>query len=477
MAFTFNSAAKTALQVTALGDLEALNLTPATQSSLAKLQEQQARAVFIAGAGCVGLATALALLKQGYTVVLHDPQALTPWSAEQRDVKIFAVNHVNASYLDSLGAWDYIKALRVNAYDTLSLYAEQQPETFFTAQEVDIQELGYMVENAALVQGLLQACQAYENFIFLSQIQVTNAQRLNLAGEFNVSEQYKPLASQHAWHITFNTGLSLVTNLVLAADGANSYWRQQANIGVDTHSYPTKCLLIQVETDAAVTSKYAHHTWQYIDEHGPKAWLPESENTGVLCWYDQIETIDALQQMPLARLTTQVLQKFPSDRVGTELKVLQAVSFPLARKRAKHYWQNNVLLLGDAAHTVSPLAGQGLNLGLQDVQCLDLLFANRDFKSLEALALAYARERFTDNTAMQEFLSFLHHTYVSQLGIFKMIKPNLYRILSITPLKHEALNYANGDRSVHRSVFTILNKLSNFLANSRTKSGKDEAGL
>lgn len=464
MTFDFTQANYTAaaLGVTPLLQVTKLGTTNnSTQHGQLKALTEVQKAVFVAGAGTVGLTTALALLKQGFTVVLHDPTQLPELSSQERDLKLFAVNYTNVQFFKDLGAWKAISALRANPYNTLSLYADGQPETVFTATEVNLDYLGYMIENTALVQGLLQTCQSYPNFIFLQHTQVISAQKINLQEEtFSVANNYKIASKDIAWQLTFSNGLELITSVVLAADGANSFWRTQAKIGVDTHSYPTKCMLIQVETNPETTEKFAHHTWQFVDTNGPKAWLPESANAGVLCWYDQIRTIDSLQKLTPEQLKQRILDTFPLDRIGTDFTIIKAASFPLARRRAQHYWQANVLLLGDAAHTVSPLAGQGLNLGLLDAQCLSRVFADNTFTTIESRAMAYARERYLDNTIMQEFLSFLHHSYISKSPFAQDIRNMIYRVCAITPLKHYALNYANGDRKLLRGVTDIINSLS-----------------
>ncbi|RIY31740.1 hypothetical protein CKF54_06185 [Psittacicella hinzii] len=436
---------KTYLKVLQLGNLE---------TTLGRVTFPEEKSLFIAGAGCVGLAQALALLKQGFTVFLHDPNPLKAWDASKLDLKVFAVNHVNASFLEQIGGWQEIAAQHVNPYDQLTLHVgEQEQTTLFTASEVNLNQLGYMVENAALVNGLLQACQAYgDKFVFLEQVAVEKAVK-RLSSTFSIAESYAPQAKDISWEIAFSNGLVLQTNLVIAADGANSFWRKQANIAVDIHSYPTKCMLIEIEGQGL--EEFTHLTWQQVDANGPKAWLPVKANHGVLCWYDEIATIDSLGKLSPEQLKTKIKDNFPADKLGSDFTVKQFGSFPLARQRAKHYWQNNVLLVGDAAHTVSPLAGQGLNLGLQDVQCLVRLFADHTFTQLDALGKAYAYERYIDNTLMQEFLSALHHTYISRSPIAKVLRENMYRVSGITAVKHYALNYANGERGLLRGIAEI----------------------
>lgn len=425
---------------------------------------------------------------------------------------MYAVNNKNVEFLNNLGAWSGIANKHVQVYKSLSLYSDTLEQIEFKASDINLDNLGYMVENAALVEGILEQCKIYDNFVLLladQGYQITSA-KLEYPGTYYVSEQrfeVNPnleqwgvagravaggLAALHQhqlkldfsqgqsqqrhfpvhWVINFANGQTLKTSVVLAADGANSFWRQQAKIPLDIHNYPTKCMLVEVEGDAEVMFKYQEHTWQKIEQGGPKAWLPMSDSHGVLCWYDYPQVIDNFLNLSPEQQAQELLKNFPADRVGQQLKVLKAGAFALSRNRALRYWQNNVLLFGDAAHTVSPLAGQGLNIGLQDVQLFNELL-DAGYTDFDKLAYAYAHERFLDNSLMQDFLTLMHHSYISTNVLAKTFINNLGKIDNLPSLEKLALAYACGDRKLLRSYFNLkaqgIKFAEDFLADLRVK--------
>lgn len=458
----------------------------------------------VAGAGVVGASLALSMLKAGYKVYLLDLKAPQPWSADSLDLKVYAVNHKNVEFLRHLGAWDHIASRRVQKYNQLSLYADELPETFFASADIGLDYLGYMVENSALIAGIFQACEAYgDQFKLLlgtDGYQVQSAS-LETNGLYLVSErryeidptkeswgvagrsvdagltalhqhQIKLEASQGLtqaeflpahWNIKFTNGEQMQTSVILAADGANSFWRNQAKIPLDIHNYPTKCMLVEVTGDAQFLGKFQEHTWQKIDPAGPKAYLPMGANHGVLCWYDYPQVIDAFLRLSPEQQASKLLANFPGERVGTQLQVGKAGAFPLSRNRALRYWQGNVLLFGDAAHTVSPLAGQGLNIGLQDVQLFAELMG-QNYEDFDRVGYAYAHERFVDNSLMQDFLTVLHHSYISKNPLAKLLTTNLNKIDQLPTVKKLALAYACGDRKLLRSYFNLKMELVNGVA-------------
>lgn len=450
------------------------HISPEKLQSLAGLNQRQT--ALIVGAGCVGLATALALLKQGLSVVMYDQVCPAPYQADKLDLKVFAVNHHNVAYLETLGGWQEIAALRANPYQVLTQrIGAAGAETVFSADEIQLPQLGYMVENSALVNGLLKACQAYSNFYFLAgtkeaPLNVEQA-KLVLSEPVSVANATKVNQVPKHWEIRLSNGLELTTSAVIACDGANSFWRRQAKIPVSIDQYPTKCCLFSVKTNPVHTAAYTHTTWQQVDPAGPKAWLPMAADEGVLCWYDYPEVIDAIVKNGPAALKQRMLKDYPLDKLGDDFEVGAIGAFPLQRVRALTYYQNNVVLLGDAAHTVSPLAGQGLNIGLQDVQTFSQKLSST-FTSLDLAFTAYYRERYGDNTLMQEGLSFLHRSYISKSPLAQAITNNLGKFMQVDALKQASLQYAVGNRDFLKGISLARDAVASFWANATAKKAK-----
>lgn len=468
-------------------------VTSDLQAALTTWHQDLRQGVFIAGSGIVGLSLALSHLREGFKVLVHTPfKVFMPEldatgnlsNPDYRfDLQYYAVNYYNYTFLQQLGATRLATQRGVNFYDQLTLTAAgQEPITFHTsdlqaastritnlAPAQGLPALGAFVENRTMIADLLHACQQYgTQFLLLEECKITNSKSITTApSELSVEEYLQLPAHNRGWRAEFDNGLILSLPYVLACDGSNSYWREQAHIPRYLNPYPTKCMMIELETDAQVTAQYQHHTWQYLDPHGPKAWLPHTANHGVLCWYDQIATIDQLQALTHEQLQQRILAH-PElvKRLGNNINVKQHGNFKLVLTRALEYAQQNVLVFGDAAHTVTPIAGQGLNIGLQDVQCYHRLLKAQGGRLasnaliFEKVWTGYTRERQFDNTLMQEFLNKLHYSYIGTHVQDKLFKQALFFGGKNSQFKAIALAYATGDRKLLHTALKVKDTLT-----------------
>ncbi|MGM8892253.1 FAD-dependent monooxygenase, partial [Psychrobacter sp. 1Y1] len=165
--------------------------------------------------------------------------------------------------------------------------------------------------------------------------------------------------------LKLDNGDSLTTRLLIGADGANSMVRQWANIGITGWDYAQSAMLINIETAA----KQQDVTWQQFTPSGPRSLLPLPGNNASLVWYDDANKIAQLSQLNNLALKAQIVQYFPA-RLDRDFNVVNKASFKLTRRHAQVYYRDNLVILGDAAHTINPLAGQGVNLGFKDVDAL-----------------------------------------------------------------------------------------------------------
>jgi 2-octaprenyl-3-methyl-6-methoxy-1,4-benzoquinol hydroxylase len=246
-----------------------------------------------------------------------------------------------------------------------------------------------------------------------------------------------------SWSLQLTTGEVLKTQLVVAADGANSLVRQLAGIGVDGWQYRQNCMLINVET----ASTDQDTTWQQFYPSGPRAFLPLSGHNASLVWYDSPQRIRYLQTLNMKQLTDEVSKAFPS-RLGP-VKALSSGSFPLVRRHAQSYVLPGLILVGDAAHTINPLAGQGVNLGYRDVEALlDVVNKAREREEKwfeERVLLRYQRQRRLDNLLMQSGMDLFYTAFSNDLAPVKILR-NLALMTAqrAGALKTKALKYALG---------------------------------
>ncbi|OOH88884.1 2-octaprenyl-3-methyl-6-methoxy-1,4-benzoquinol hydroxylase [Pasteurellaceae bacterium 15-036681] len=383
--------------------------------------------VIVIGGGMVGAATALGLAKQGLQVALIEKNPLPTFVENSPyDVRISAISVASVELLDKLGAWQAIEQMRVCPYDGLETWEIDGFNTAFHANELGLDKLGYMVENNLIQIGLWDALKAYPN--------CTQAVGFN---QISANQQ------DGVWTVTLDQDRQFSAPLLLACDGANSVVRSWAGIGLTSWQYRQHCLLAVVKTELLQQSA----TWQQFFPTGPRAFLPLEDHNGCVVWYDSPQRIAQLQQMSEAKLTDEVNAHFPS-RLG-KVEVVSHASFPLTRQHAQHYYKNGIVLVGDSAHTINPLAGQGVNLGFKDVKALLEVFEKALSKGEnladEAVLKRYELKRKPDNLLMQTGMDVFYKTFKSELLPVKVAR-NLALVVAerVSPLKKKALKYAIG---------------------------------
>jgi len=382
--------------------------------------------VAIVGGGMVGAALASGLAQHGFQVAVLEQETPAEFVAgSDPDVRISAIGAASAALLKQLDVWPAVLAMRTVPYRKLETWEWQTAAVNFDAESLGLPELGFMVENSVLQQALWQRLQQ-------QPVQLLCPARL------------RDLQSENGgWQLTLDNGEQLHARLVVGADGANSQVRQLAGIGIHGWNYAQSCMLISVrcEHDAGDT------TWQQFTPDGPRAFLPLFDRWASLVWYDSPARIRQLQAMSMPQLQKEIQAHFP-PRVGRVTPVA-AGSFPLVRRHATRYVLPGLALVGDAAHTINPLAGQGVNLGYRDVDALiEVLSESRlraeDWASAAVLQ-RYQRKRLKDNLLMQSGMDLFYFAFSNQSAPLKVLR-NLGLIVAQHSgvLKRQALRYALG---------------------------------
>ncbi|WP_434659773.1 3-demethoxyubiquinol 3-hydroxylase [Klebsiella sp. MISC125] len=383
--------------------------------------------VVIVGGGMVGGALALGLAQRGFTVTVIEKNAPPTFDATSvPDVRISAISASSVGLLKSLGVWDSVRAMRAHAYRQLETWEWESAHVAFNATELELPELGYMVENNVLQLALWQALEAH------AQVSLHVGASLK---EMRHAETHVSL--------TLTDDNQYDARLVIGADGANSQVRQLAGIGVQAWQYQQSCMLISVQC----VDDPGDSTWQQFTPTGPRAFLPLFDHWASLVWYDTPARIRQLQGMNMAQLQQEIAHHFPS-RLG-EVTPLSAGAFPLTRRHALQYVKPGLALVGDAAHTIHPLAGQGVNLGYRDVDALlDILSRAREhgeeWASLPVLKRYQARRR-ADNLIMQTGMDLFYAGFSNDLAPIRMLRNiGLMAAGRAGVLKRQALKYALG---------------------------------
>ncbi|MBL0669387.1 FAD-dependent monooxygenase [Aeromonas hydrophila] len=380
--------------------------------------------IAIVGAGMVGAATACLLAAQGLSVRVIETRLPEQYAPEQPlDLRVSAISQASVALLEQAGAWPHLQQMRLCPYRRLETWELDGFATRFNAADLGLPQLGYIIENRLVQLALLRRMEDFPNIQTHTPAAVTSLRQ-----------------SADEAVLTLDDGSELAARWVLACDGAESHTRKLAGIGVSRFEYRQHCMLINIDTDF----EQEDITWQQFTPSGPRAFLPLPGRHGSLVWYDSPARIRALAAMSNEGLAAEVRRHFPSRLGG--FAVTAKGSFPLVRRHANDYHAGRVVLLGDAAHTINPLAGQGVNLGFKDVACWsDLLQgAGADWHQL-ALAGRYERRRRPDNLLMQSGMDLFYGVFSNEIGPLKLAR-NLALNLAdkAGPLKEMALRYALG---------------------------------
>jgi len=385
----------------------------------------------VIGGGMIGAASAVALANLGLKVAIVELSPCQGFSAESSfDLRVSAISVATQQLLEQLDVWHSLSQKRMCPYSRLGVWETELSYTEFDAQNIDQPILGHIVENKLIQLALWEAISSNNNITtFCPDTLVSFTQN---SEQVNVELESETITAK----------------LLVAADGANSKVRSLANIGVTGWDYNQSAMLINVETILA----QQNITWQQFYETGPVAMLPlsgESELGGYasLVWYHQKSEIKRLSSLSNHQLEEEVMQHFPK-RLG-KIKVIDKGAFPLTRKHANTYQKNRVLLLGDSAHTINPMAGQGVNIGFKDVKALQHIIAkaigNGESWSDINVLTRYEKQRRTDNLMMMTTMDMLYSSFSHPSTIAKVVR-NVGLLLAnhSGAIKNKALAYACG---------------------------------
>ena len=353
--------------------------------------------VIVVGGGLVGAATALALARNGLKVALVEasPTPSLPQD-ESWDSRIYAISPGNMRFLDSLGAWKTQDLGRIAPIEAMRIWGDEHAELEFSAYEASVPALGYIVESRQLQNALwAQMRQISEIALFCP------AHCVSLAWETSCAR------------LMLSDGMRLSAQLIVGADGGNSWARTQAGVGVNTRDYGQ----LGVVANFATGMPPHNIARQWFRKDGILAWLPLPENRMSMVWSTDPAHARELLAMSSAELCATVAEAGGS-LLGPLSLITPAAAFPLRLQNAEAMVKPRLALVGDAAHLVHPLAGQGVNLGFHDVIGLEEILNNRNAQADVgdyALLRRYERSRKMDIAAMQITTTGLHALFGSDL--------------------------------------------------------------
>jgi len=353
--------------------------------------------VIIVGGGMVGASLAVALGQQADLTIALIEAYQTPvlQQDDPTDLRVSALTRASEEWLKSLAIWQHLIPARLSAFTDMKVWETANSQLHFDSAEIAAPYLGHIVENRHLQQASLMAC--------------------SIANNIDVICPEKPL-SRDDNTLTLDNGRLLTAKLIIAADGAQSPLREWANIKVHGWDYQQTAIVCTATTE----KPHQQTAWQHFLSEGPLAFLPLAQkNQCSIVWSNSSEEAELLTQLDDEdfKLT---LAKALDHKLGEITAISQRASFPLKLRHADHYIETGFALVGDAAHTIHPLAGQGVNIGLLDAKALaDIVLEahnrGRDIGSLHTLK-KYQRRRKADNIAMQLTMDIFKRSFGSDLA-------------------------------------------------------------
>jgi 2-octaprenyl-3-methyl-6-methoxy-1,4-benzoquinol hydroxylase len=336
--------------------------------------------VVVIGAGVVGSAAALAAARDGLRVALVEAHAPAPWREDQPDLRVYAIAPDSSALMQDLGVWPAVARARAFAYRRMRVWdAAGGDELVFDADALARGQLGHIVEHGLLVDRLWDAC--------------GREPRIQRHCPDKLAGLEQDEASVTA---VLEDGRRLRARLLLGADGAVSKVRALAGLDTEAHDYGQRGLVAYVGTE----KPHEATAWQRFLPSGPLAFLPCADGRSSIVWTLPIAEAERRLALDDDAFCRELTRAFDA-RLGAVVSVSPRAAFPLRRQLATSYVSGRVALVGDAAHAVHPLAGQGVNLGLRDVAALRSLWLaaverGTDLASPHRLA-RWARARRSEN--------------------------------------------------------------------------------
>ena len=364
--------------------------------------------IVIVGGGMAGLAAACLMATSGKKIIVLEktlPSGPDTWG-ENFDPRVSAITRASENILRQCGAWEFIQMQRISPYTDMDVWdSDGTGNIQFHASDVDVEYLGQIIENRIAQYGLYLACQKHKN-IEIKAVGLRAIKPISKMSGDAIDNASNDIRGESLWLIDLENDEQLVAALVVGADGANSSVRTLTGIATREWDYGHTAIVTTVETE----KPHDGIARQPFLTSGPLGFLPLRANQqdaqsclSSIVWSAKEDYAKTLMAMDEAEFN-QALTRAMEGRLGNVIKSDTRFSFPLRQRHAVDYVLPGLALVADAAHTLHPLAGQGINMGFLDVAVLaEEVCSNvaKDLHPAETMGLRrYQRRRKGHNLLM-----------------------------------------------------------------------------
>lgn len=354
--------------------------------------------VAVVGAGIVGATVACALASAGMRVLLLDAGPSPRWTPGQAYApRVCAITQASAALLERVGAWQGVMARRVSSFRRIRAWEAGGGAVHFDAAQIGEPALGHIIENDVICTTLLERAGELAGLTYRSETAVEAVE-----------------AREDGVTLRLGNGETVQARLVVGADGAESVIRSQARIRLRGWDYAHTAIVADVRT----TQPHGETAWQCFRDSGPLAFLPLADGSCSIVWSTSPERAERLLVLSEESFCAALTEELEAA-LGEVLETGKRYAFALRMRHAERYIAPRVALVGDAAHTIHPLAGQGVNLGLADAAALVALLLQsaarrRDVGGWDTLR-RYERDRKGEILAMIAIMEGFKRLFGSRL--------------------------------------------------------------
>jgi len=379
--------------------------------------------IAIIGSGLIGGALAIALSKLNFNIVLIDPNYAKPIITDDYDSRVSAVVSSSVNFLKDINIWEGIK--RKRPYQSTRVWDQNSNgKLHFTSDKND---LGFIIENNQIIHSLHEAIECCSNIKFIN------------------SEVKSIVDEKTHYQINLDSSTSISANLLIGADGFNSSIRKFANIESKKRNYHQHAFVFNIQTQ----EKLDNSIWQRFNSDSISAVLPLDDHIASIVWSVKNELKNELDVMD-QELFLKSFSRSLEHSFG-KLKIVSNInSFPLYEMKANEYVKPNLVLIGDAAHRIHPLAGQGANIGFMDIMELTNVLEDSNFTDLGNIRSLkkYERRRKFENEMMSNAMTGLDGIFKNNSEFVRTLRGlGMNLIDSSDSLKSKILERASGKNS------------------------------